>query len=90
MNNWRQILSWQEPETLVGWLVKMNSKINNRKFYKVITKVVDENTLEGTCMGDTPREAIKYYKDYIEGRLLGLSLVEKKDWGEIILMKKIF
>ena len=90
MNNWRQILSWKEPETLVGWLVEVHSKISNRKFYKVITKVINENTLEGTSIGDTPRQAIKYYKDYIEGRLLGLFLVEKKDWGEIILMKKIF
>ncbi|MFA5397441.1 MAG: hypothetical protein WC346_15635 [Methanogenium sp.] len=90
MSNWRQILSWKEPETLVGWLVEVHSRINDKKFYKVITNVIDENTLEGPSIGDTPRQAIEYYKDYIEGRVLGLILLKKENWGRIVIMKKVF
>ena len=70
--------------------MEVHSRINDKKFCKVITNVIDENTLEGPSIGDTPRQAIEYYKDYIEGRVLGLILLKKENWGRIVIMKKVF
>lgn len=87
MINWRQILSWKEPETLVGWLVKMTDSLNVIPYYQVITQVTDKGKLVGPLGSINPEFAITNYKNYLKGIVPSTT---SRDPNEVILIKKIF
>ena len=68
MNNWRQILSWQDlddPEDLTGWLVLCEDKQTAPepiifKWYKVVT-IDGKEKITGST-GDTEIDALRNYE----------------------------
>ena len=57
-------LSWQEPESLMGWLVRIKAKeveYNRTGWYKVVNIQNESGNLWGSY-GETEEEAIENYK----------------------------
>jgi len=86
-----QKLSWQEPpEDLTGWLVKITGKSSgDNTYYRVITKTIDSERLIGSWAGATERQAIKFYKDFLKGKIIGESEIRRSNWASVIPLYKV-
>ena len=87
MNNWREVFSWQEPESLVGWLVCLQQ--GDDRQYMVVTGLhLQDRVIFGT-IALSENSAINEYENNRKGYRYLVESFLLEDY-QVIPIRKIF